>query len=281
MAPEAVVTALDAWFDRIAGAVHAFGGEVLKFIGDGVLAIFPIGERSPSAACDAALNAVAAARAGMTHLDQARQRQGLPPLPFGAALHLGEMLWGNIGTAGVQPSSAPAERHLEPLQNFSRFGIDVPQLALVIFPSTVPELAVDPGNSSDEAVGLDGAKYSSCLGVELKDLALAMSPHPERPFGPCEPRATAARRRDRGEHTAGVRIDLLDAILGELKQMLAVEGRSRMRGNIDRAQYLPARGIERVDFVSGRKPDMLTVKRNPTHAVDPRKGSILTNDFCR
>src|SRR5712691_4680884 len=99
MAAEAVVTTLDAWFDRIAGAVHAFGGEVLKFIGDGVLAIFPIGERSPSAACDAALNAVAAARAGMTHLDQARQRQGLPPLPFGAALHLGEMLWGNIGTA--------------------------------------------------------------------------------------------------------------------------------------------------------------------------------------
>jgi class 3 adenylate cyclase len=99
MAPEAVVTALDAWFDRIAGAVHAFGGEVLKFIGDGVLAIFPIGERSSSAACDAALSAVGAARAGMTHLDRARQQQGLPPLPFGAALHLGEMLWGNIGTA--------------------------------------------------------------------------------------------------------------------------------------------------------------------------------------
>ncbi len=99
MAPEAVVAALDAWFDRIAGAVHAFGGEVLKFIGDGVLAIFPIGERSPSAACEAALSAVGAARAGMTHLDQARERQGLPPLRFGAALHLGEMLWGNIGTA--------------------------------------------------------------------------------------------------------------------------------------------------------------------------------------
>jgi class 3 adenylate cyclase len=99
MAPEAVVTALDAWFDRIAGAAHAFGGEVLKFIGDGVLAIFPIGDRSPSVACDAALSAIGAARAGMAHLDQARERQGLPPLPFGAALHLGEMLWGNIGTA--------------------------------------------------------------------------------------------------------------------------------------------------------------------------------------
>ena len=56
-------SALDSWFDRIAGAVHAFGGEVLKFIGDGVLAIFPIGERSASAACDAALNAVKPARA--------------------------------------------------------------------------------------------------------------------------------------------------------------------------------------------------------------------------
>ncbi len=99
MAPEAVVGALDAWFDRVGGAVHAFGGEVLKFIGDGVLAIFPIGERPPSAACDAALRAVGAARAGMAHLDQARGRQGLPPLPFGLALHLGEMLWGNIGTA--------------------------------------------------------------------------------------------------------------------------------------------------------------------------------------
>ncbi len=99
MAPEAVVAALDAWFDRIAGAVHAFGGEVLKFIGDGVLAIFPIGERPPSAACDAALRAVDAIRAGMAHLDRLRGRQGLPALPFGLALHLGEMLWGNIGTA--------------------------------------------------------------------------------------------------------------------------------------------------------------------------------------
>jgi adenylate cyclase len=99
MAPEAVVAALDSWFDRIAGAVHAFGGEVLKFIGDGVLAIFPIGERSASAACDAALNAVKAARAGMEHLDAMRRQQDLPSLSFGMALHLGDMLWGNIGTA--------------------------------------------------------------------------------------------------------------------------------------------------------------------------------------
>ncbi|HEY1260775.1 MAG TPA: adenylate/guanylate cyclase domain-containing protein [Stellaceae bacterium] len=96
--PAAVIAALDAWFDRIAGAVHAFGGEVLKFIGDGMLAIFPV-TGTPAEACAAALSAVAAARAGMAHLDRARQAQGLPPLPFGAALHLGEILWGNIGAA--------------------------------------------------------------------------------------------------------------------------------------------------------------------------------------
>ena len=97
--PSVVIAALDAWFDRIAGAVHAFGGEVLKFIGDGILAIFPVVGMSPRGACDAALRAVSAARAGMAHLDSERRGQGLAPLPFGAALHLGEMLWGNIGAA--------------------------------------------------------------------------------------------------------------------------------------------------------------------------------------
>ncbi len=97
--PLLVISALDAWFDRIAGAVHAFGGEVLKFIGDGVLAIFPVVGGSPRVACEAALRSVSAAQAGMAHLDEARRRQGLPPLPFGVALHLGEILWGNIGAA--------------------------------------------------------------------------------------------------------------------------------------------------------------------------------------
>ena len=97
--PAVVVAALDAWFDRIAGAVHAFGGEVLKFIGDGMLAIFPIVAGTPRSACDAALRAVSAARIGMARLDEQRLRQGLPALPFGAALHLGEILWGNIGAA--------------------------------------------------------------------------------------------------------------------------------------------------------------------------------------
>ncbi len=97
--PELVIAALDAWFDRIAGAIHAFGGEVLKLIGDGVLAIFPVSDGRQREACEAALKAIEATRAGMARLNQEREGQGLPPLAFGAALHLGEMLWGNIGAA--------------------------------------------------------------------------------------------------------------------------------------------------------------------------------------
>jgi adenylate cyclase len=99
-APAAIViAALNAWFDRIAGATHAFGGEVLKFIGDGILAIFPVTGDSPSEACRAALQAVKAARAGMAHLNTMREQQGLGPLGFGAALHVGDIFWGNIGAA--------------------------------------------------------------------------------------------------------------------------------------------------------------------------------------
>ena len=120
--PSEVIAALDAWFDRIAGAVHAFGGEVLKFMGDGVLAIFPVLGGSPRSACDAALKAVAAARSGMAHLDAARRREGLEPLPFGVALHLGAMLWGNIGAADRLDFTAigPAVNLVSRLQDLCR-----------------------------------------------------------------------------------------------------------------------------------------------------------------
>src|SRR6266567_4038599 len=185
-----------------------------------------------------------------------------------------------IAAIGLEPRHAHSGRHLESLQDLSRSRIDSPQIALVTFPGAVPELAVDPGDPGDEAVGLDGAKNRPCLGIDLMDLPVPILPHPERPFGPREPRVTAAAgRRDRGEHTAGLRIDLLDAILGELKQVLAVEGRSRMPGDSDRAHHLPARRIEGIQPVSGRKPDVLTVERDPIHPVDTRKRSILTDDL--
>ena len=112
------------------------------------------------------------------------------------------------------------------------------------------------------------------------DLPIPILPHPECPFGPREPRVTAAAwRGDRREHTARLRIDLLNAILGQLKQVLAVEGRPCMRGDIDRAQRLPAHRIESVQRISGGKPNVLTVIRDSMYVLGTRKGSILTDDL--
>src|SRR5262249_6174755 len=148
-------------------------------------------------------------------------------------------------------------------------------------PGAVPELSVDPGDPGDEAVGLDRAENRPCFGIHLMDLPVPILPDPERPFGPREPRVTAAtRRRDRGEHTAGLRIDFLDAISDDLEQVGAVEGRACTRaGDIDRAQRLPARGIEGNQLVAGSKPDVPAVVRDPVHVVDTRKGSILADDL--
>ncbi len=153
----------------------------------------------------------------------------------------------------------------------------------VAFPGAVPELAVDPGDPGDEAVGLDGAKDRPGLGIDLMDLPVAILPHPERAFGPGEPRvAAAAGRRDGGEHAAGLRIDLLDAILGDLKQMPAVERRSRMRGDIDRAHAsVPLAGSRAFSLSPEANQTCWPSKVTPCHLVDTRKGAILTEDFGR
>src|SRR5215471_18947340 len=112
------------------------------------------------------------------------------------------------------------------------------------------------------------------------DFAVPIFPHPKRPFGPREPGVTAALgRRDRSNNTAGFRIDLLDPIPRDLKQVLSVEGRSRLCSDFNRAQRLAARRVEGVQLVAGSKPDLLTVIGDPMHVVDTCKGSIFTDDF--
>ncbi len=156
----------------------------------------------------------------------------------------------------------------------------MPQIALITFPSGVPELALNPSDASDETVRLDGAKNCPCAGINLMDLAVPILPNPERPLGPRQPRVTAAAgRRNGGEHLAALGIDLLDTILSDLKQVPAVEGCSGMRGDINRAHCLSTRGVEGIQLLSGGKPNLLTVIADSMDAVSFRKGTILTDDF--
>ena len=86
---------LNSYFDCVVGAVHAHSGEVLKFIGDAVLAIFRVTDNDRAAACQAALRAAheAFARAAAANV----ARAGHQPIDFGMSIHIGDVVYGNIG----------------------------------------------------------------------------------------------------------------------------------------------------------------------------------------
>jgi len=94
--PRATVAVLNELFEFQVSAIEGHGGEVLKFIGDGLLAIFPLAEgEDPAARCQAAISAGNEAFAA---LDK-RNASAAEPLRYGLALHIGEIAYGNIGGA--------------------------------------------------------------------------------------------------------------------------------------------------------------------------------------
>jgi adenylate cyclase len=92
---------LNQYFEVMAGAVMAEGGEVLKFIGDGMLAIFEVGGTADIGhACHSALQAARNAAVAAEKCNSERLAAGKPTIRFGIALHLGEVYYGNIGAPG-------------------------------------------------------------------------------------------------------------------------------------------------------------------------------------
>ena len=95
-----VMEALDRYFDCTAGAVIDNGGQVLRFIGDAVLAIFPFQKGSTIETQNAHINAYRAALDAferMKDVNKERAKGGVDELSFGLGLHTGELLFGNIG----------------------------------------------------------------------------------------------------------------------------------------------------------------------------------------
>lgn len=89
---------LNDYFDCSAGAVLEQGGQVLSFIGDAVLAVFPIDQETSreKAAC-LAMEAASDASQRLQLLNRRRAEQALAPLAFGLGLHIGDVHYGNIG----------------------------------------------------------------------------------------------------------------------------------------------------------------------------------------
>jgi adenylate cyclase len=89
---------LNNYFEFISAAVSARGGEILRFIGDAMLIVFPIdAETCHRAACNAAIDAALDACNAIATLNHQRQRQGQPAIEFGVGLNVGEVIYGNVG----------------------------------------------------------------------------------------------------------------------------------------------------------------------------------------
>ena len=92
---------LDEHLDALGRDIGRRGGEIFKFTGDGFIAAFPTVDVAASP-CPACAEALAAARAGLAHnraLEPRRRRAGEPWLAADVALHHGQVVYGNIGTA--------------------------------------------------------------------------------------------------------------------------------------------------------------------------------------
>jgi len=94
--PEQMIPLLNDYSDVIVSAIHEHGGDVLKLIGDGILAIFTAESRMQ--ACNAALAAAIAARKGVAELKERRAAEDKPVTDVYLGLHVGEVFYGNVGS---------------------------------------------------------------------------------------------------------------------------------------------------------------------------------------
>jgi adenylate cyclase len=97
---DSVICLLNDYFGAMGAAVSGAGGEILKFMGDAMLAMLPV--PSPDARAETvarAVRAAADAAASIAMLNEQRHAAGEQPLRFGLALHIGEVMFGNIGAS--------------------------------------------------------------------------------------------------------------------------------------------------------------------------------------
>jgi adenylate cyclase len=122
MKAEEFLKTLNAYFECTAGAVLAHGGEVLRFIGDAVLAIFPIRDGDAGDACSSAIAAALDAARRLCAINEERTGEGLEALDYGLGLHLGDVMFGNIGVPERLEFSVigPAANEVAPLETLTK-----------------------------------------------------------------------------------------------------------------------------------------------------------------
>jgi adenylate cyclase len=137
-APEQIIPLLNDYADAIISAIHEQGGDVLKLIGDGALAIFTAEDRGR--ACHAALAAAAAAWRAVAEVNRRRTAQALPITDMYLGLHVGEVFYGNIGSKDRLDFTVigPAVNEVSRIASMCR-SVDQPLLVSSAFAAAIGE----------------------------------------------------------------------------------------------------------------------------------------------
>ena len=140
---ERYLALLNGFMECAAGAVHVYGGEVLAYPGDAVLAIFR--DKDPNKAAEAAFSAAAECRRRLFDVNENLIVMGQEPLAAGLALHQGDLAFGNIGTGGRQsftvigPAVSVVDR-LEAMTKTEPYTVIISGEVASLLPDDAPEM---------------------------------------------------------------------------------------------------------------------------------------------
>ncbi len=138
--PNEIIPLLNDYADAVISAIQDAGGDVLKLIGDGTLAIFRADD--PAAACAAALAAEADMRRRVHDLNERRKAAERPATSVYVGLHIGEVFYGNIGSVDRLDFTVvgPAVNETSRIASMCR-SVDRPLLISSDFAGTLPAAA--------------------------------------------------------------------------------------------------------------------------------------------
>lgn len=173
---QSYIESLNTFFDSVASAFADAGGEILSFMGDGFLAIFPSGDdpAGRKEACEKAYAAALAAAGRMIEVNAERKSQGQVEIGYGLGLHIGSVMFGNVGLEDRLTFSAfgSAVNEASRLESLTK-TLHVPILASEEFRSRLFGTWQELGAQIMRGVAQPVTVYTPCLDEDCVNVPVA------------------------------------------------------------------------------------------------------------
>ncbi len=199
----AVIALLNEFFENLVRPIHAYGGEVLKFLGDGLIAIFSIATCGGEGhASECAVEVARSALASLDGVNARRARQGESPIAMGVALHSGKVFYGNVGASdrldftAVGPAVNLAAR-LETMTKVTGYSLLTSERFARIYPGRLIPVG------SFELRGLSKPEKVFSIGGLASKWPAPAQPRPQRVLVSSKRRLARSRSKGRSRRVSG------------------------------------------------------------------------------